>query len=496
MKLNATKFLFALLFLGFLLSRCSNEYVPDPIRGETLAASQCTSCHGLPQAGSLPKIIWEQHVLPQKGHLLGFYENANRDTLLKETPNAEYPEQTVISAEEWADLQAYYLTNAPQTLPPSPTKVVVPELPLFQVLLAPVKMTPPSTSLVQISRKGGFFVADANTESLYKFDETYEVDREAKTGGMVTDLDEFATTLGLTVSNTNTQKGLLLGLPLERTRPPTVLIRDLQMPLQSLTGNFSKQQNNQFVIAESDTWSGQLSIWSVQDGQYQPRVLKKAAGAIRAISRDLNSDGLLDIICLFGANTQGVFAFYNQGDGTFREENLLSFEVGFGSTYFNLQDLDQDNDLDLVISNGAPGNYPPILQANHGIRYYTNDGNNQFTESFFYPLNGAQKVLPADYDQDGDLDIAVIAYYPDFQNHPEQSFIFLENQGNGQLTARTFAEVQSGRWLTMDTGDLDLDGDLDLILGSFAQKIQPAVGLYEQWLEKGIPFVVLENQLK
>lgn len=495
MKYTTPKPILLLALLGIFLSDCTNEeYQADPVRGATLAASQCASCHGLPQAESLPKIVWKQHILPQKGHLLGFYPNLARDTLIKRTPAANYPAQPTLSAEEWADLQAYYITNAPQTLPPGPDKIIVPELPLFKVQLAPVKMTPPSTSLVQISREGGFFVADALTESLYKFDQNYEVDREAKTGGTVTDLDEFANTLGLTVHKNG--KGFLLGLPLERTRAPGVLIPDLQMPIQSLTGAFIPQQNKQFVIAESQAWTGKVAIWSVQNGQYQATVLKKAPGAIRSISRDLNADGLPDIISLFGTGTQGIFAFYNQGDGTFREETLLSFDIGFGATFFNLQDLDQDNDLDIVVSNGAPGNYPPILKPSHGIRFFTNDGNNQFTESFFYPLNGAQKVLPADYDQDGDIDLAVIAFYPDFQNHPEHSFLFLENQGDGQLTARTFPEVRSGRWLTMDTGDMDLDGDLDLILGSFAQEIQPAVGLYAQWIEKGIPFIVLENQLK
>lgn len=495
MKKPILKLVLVFTILSILLSHCTNEYVPDPVRGAQLAVAQCGTCHNVPQPEILPKVIWEQHLLPQKGHLLGFYPDASfRDTLLKRTPSADYPLQPKITTEEWSDLKAYYLSKAPQTLAASPTKIVTPELPLFEVKLAPIQLSPPSTSLVQVSRKGGFFIADAETESLYQFDQSYEVDREAKTGGKATDLDEFATTLTLTVQQA--ERAFLLGLPLERTRQPAVLISGLKQPKQSLTGNFLQTSNRQFVIAESQLWTGQLAIWSVQNGQYNAKVLKKAPGAIRAISRDLNADGLPDIICLFGQGTQGIFAFYNQGDGTFQEETLLSFDIDFGATYFNLQDLDQDGDLDLVVSNGAPGNYPAILKPNHGIRFFTNDGTNQFTESFFYPLNGAQKVLPADYDQDGDLDIAAIAFYPDFQNHPEQGFVYLENQGDGQLTARTFPEVRSGRWLTMDTGDLDLDGDLDLILGAFAQKIAPAVGLYDQWLEKGIPFIVLENQLK
>ena len=475
---------------------CTNaSYDPDPNRGKVLADAQCSSCHHLPRPEILPKIIWEQHILPQKGYLLGFYpDNTFRDTLLKAAPTAPYPELPFISSEEWADLQAYYISNAPQVLADAPAKITIPELPLFEVKLAPIKLSPPSTSLVQVSRKGGFFIADANTESLYKFGIDYEVDREAKAGGIVTDLEEFATTLGLTVNKDG--KGFLLGLPLERTRPPSILIPNLRGPFQSLTGNFTKQANSQFVIAENDPWAGRLAIWSVQNGQYAANVLKEAPGATRSISRDLNADGLSDIITLFGAGLESVVAFYNEGNGNFRAETLLSFDIGFGSTYFNLQDLDEDGDLDIVLSNGASGHYPTILKPNHGIRFFTNDGNNQFTESFFYPLNGASKVLPADYDQDGDLDIAAIAFNVDFQNHPEHGFIFLENEGAGQMRARTFPEVRSGRWSTMDTGDLDLDGDLDLVLGSFAKEIVPAVGLYDQWIEKGIPFVVLENQLR
>ena len=48
----------------------------------------------------------------------------------------------------------------------------------------------------------------------------------------------------------------------------------------------------------------------------------------------------------------------------------------------------------------------------------------------------------------------------------------------------------------MDVGDYDSDGDTDLIMGSLAFEVIPDNGLVKKWVEKGIPFIVLENTLK
>ena len=101
--------------------------------------------------------------------------------------------------------------------------------------------------------------------------------------------------------------------------------------------------------------------------------------------------------------------------------------------------------------------------------------------------------MPADYDRDGDLDLAAISFFPDFEQKPVNGFVYLENLGTGKFAAATFAGVSAGRWLVMDAGDIDKDGDTDLVLGSLTFETVPDVGLVDQWTEAGIPYLILRN---
>src|SRR6185369_5759076 len=102
------------------------------------------------------------------------------------------------------------------------------------------------------------------------------------------------------------------------------------------------------------------------------------------------------------------------------------------------------------------------MKPYHGVRIYLNDGHDRFQETFFYPLSGAYKVVARDFDGDGDLDLAAIAFYPDYASKVPVSFVYLENQGGGKFEASTMVEQNAGRWLVMDVGDVDGDGDEDL----------------------------------
>ncbi len=94
-----------------------------------------------------------------------------------------------------------------------------------------------------------------------------------------------------------------------------------------------------------------------------------------------------------------------------------------------------------------------------------------------YGVYGAEV---ADFDQDGDLDIAAISYDPDFDLERPENFVYLEQGEPIKFVPFTFPATQNGRWLSIDSGDADGDGDKDIVLGA----AYVPVGMRERHMDK------------
>ena len=180
-------------------------------------------------------------------------------------------------------------------------------------------------------------------------------------------------------------------------------------------------------------------------------------------------------------------------------KRVVEFPPAYGCSRLELADLDADARPELIVVSGDKGDYPCGSRGYHGLRIFQQTDAAEFTERFFFPLYGAYGVKAADFDKDGDIDLALIAFFPDYDRAPDEGFVYLRNDGGWRFQPLVMEHSQRGRWIVLDAGDVDGDTDVDIVLGSFVRgprTIQIPSSLASEWETRRLSVLLLENTLR
>jgi hypothetical protein len=197
-------------------------------------------------------------------------------------------------------------------------------------------------------------------------------------------------------------------------------------------------------------------------------------GTIHVPVVDLNQDGHLDFVALISQEHECIVGFINDGHGHFKKQTIFSADdPSYGSSGIQMVDMDGDKDLDILYSNGdtLDGYY---LKPYHCIQWLENLGDVKFKHHKLDTMLGVYRAVAGDLDGDGDLDIVAGAHIssdllqPFSEETRFDSIIWLEQTSPGKFARHPIEEVRRHGYYALNISDLDGDGDLDIVAGRHA----------------------------
>lgn len=492
------------VLLLFIIGSCAPK---KENKAAVLYSTHCASCHALPNIQDLPKHIWDENILPEMAARMGIINKGN-DPYVGLTfqeqgarmKSGVYPARPIIPLSEWNELRNYILAMAPDSLLNGRVAKKPEELTQFKTNPLGLENNKGTyiTFLQYDNKKNNIITADLYGTIKSLSTQPNSIKEIKQTGQPITSYIEkpeasYTTTVGYLNPSEIARGFLEIETDNGYNRLPFVLHR----PVHTLVEDLNDDGTDEIVVCEFGHLTGTLSLFVKTDStNYEKKILLNAPGTLRAIAKDMNRDTKLDLVVLASQGREGITIFYQQDNLTFTPKTVISFNPVYGSSWFELIDFDGDGYDDLITAHGDNADKSYVQKPYHGVRIHINDGNNVFKESYFYPLNGATRLVAQDFDKDGDIDMAILATFPDYSNKPKSSFVYLENKNakTFQFQDYTFEDANLGRWLLMDSGDFDNDGDVDIVLSSFTYGFTPVPEyLAEIWDNTDTDIMILEN---
>jgi len=177
---------------------------------------------------------------------------------------------------------------------------------------------------------------------------------------------------------------------------------------------------------------------------------------------DIDNDGDQDILIMGFERTfenPGTRLYENDGSGNFTELTHSKF-VGLANGSIDFEDIDNDGDQDVLITGSA---IPNGSEREPKAIIYENNGEGIFTEINNSILPGIWSSKTAFVDVNGDEKKELFMFgWSD--NNPENISRVFRNDGDGEFYVMTDQLIEATQIISASFSDIDLDGDIDLLV--------------------------------
>ena len=236
--------------------------------------------------------------------------------------------------------------------------------------------------------------------------------------------------------------------------------------LDVVTGSASDEDYE--VIAWQNNGTPFSGTWTQHDVGATEAVQSVALG-------DLDGDGDLDVV---SGDSTGVISVW-QNDGTPFNGTWTSNQVGDNAweARIALGDLDNDGDLDIVSGTSTVEDFEIAVWQNDGAPFSGAWAHNDVGVS----TATVYSVALGDLDDDGDLDVVSAG-----DSGEDYEIIAWRNDGTpfSGLWAQNDVGASAARVWSLAVGDLDNDGDLDIVSGGSWEEDREVIA----WQNDGTPF--------
>ena len=451
-------------------------------RGKVLAQTYCSSCHMLPHPALLNRAKWE-NVFPQMGLRLGIKEHRGQSyARAVDAPDLYIPGKPVLDDVQWQDIIDYYLNTAPIKLPAQNRPIEIEKKMPFFSLIAPSSSFSDKKilgSMVRIDnsvKPARIFTANGLNHMLYLFTNKLKVTDSLKTDGPVVDMlfDKgkiLICTIGKELGGNSDKFGSVNELAVSAggklQLSKTALFSKLARPVQIKSADLNNDGLTDYLICEFGNINGEL-CWMANNGNgnFTKHMIRQVPGAIECYIDNSKHPAAPDLWVLFAQGDESIYHFINNGKGEFTPERVWRFPPVYGSSSFEMVDLNHDGFKDIIYTCGDNGDATLVHKPYHGVYIFMNDGQGHYDQKYFYPINGCYKACSGDFDGDGNIDIVTISLFTDGRQ-PEEGFVYLKNSGG--LNYKPYAlppGAKLQRAVTMDKGDINGDGKADILIGN------------------------------